>query len=664
MTQMPACHLTDRFGPGATAAPTPWQRTLVSMTFALMLVSLWALTHRYNGFARDGELYAVQAMARIHPSLATDLYLQNVSQDRFTVFSPIYAAVIALIGLQPAELLLFSLCTVVFLTAAGMLARELFSVEAAWLSTALLIVTTGYYGAYMIFSYSENYLSARSMGEALVVTALACHFRGWRTATWLIAVAGMCIHPLMVLPGVLLLLCLGLPTRLAVSGAVAGVLATLAFALTATFTHGTMPFMTLMDPAWLEVVRERSQFLFLKYWTVNDWGLAARPVVCLTFTALAVPDERVRKLCIAALLVGAAGLAVALIAGTVGPVAILLQGQAWRWMWVTGFVSVLLVVPTALHVWRAERCGPLCATLLVLAWTFQGIDSLACADAALALWLVRPYITARTGQHLRWAGAALVAIVVLWTVANCWTFAFSAIPESGREPIIVGRLREMFGLGVSAVLLAGFVWYGARRIRSMPMVALVAAALVATSVTILPGSVKQMSAVGSPAEIAEFADWRAAIPPTSNVLMVPTTKSAAFVWFTLGRPSYLSVDQSAGVIFSPATAREVRRRSEILAPLGDPDWRILSAITKDRQRREAGLPSKPAPPPLKLTAGMLTSVCSDPALGFVVAEPNVGFNPVTHVHPGGWNRWNLYDCRRVRPTTPVAGPPAAGSPAA
>jgi hypothetical protein len=171
---------------------------------------------------------------------------------------------------------------------------------------------------------------------------------------------------------------------------------------------------------------------------------------------------------------------------------------------------------------------------------------------------------------------------------------------------------------------------------------------------ILPGSVKQLDTVGSPAEIAEFADWRAAIPPTDTVLMVPTTKSASFMWFTLGRPSYLTVDQSSGVVFSAATAQEVRRRSAILAPLGDPDWRILTAIAEERRIREAGLPPKPVLPPVKLTADILRKICGDPALGFVIAKEAVGYGPVTHRHVGAKKDWNLYACRRVRSATPAA----------
>ena len=124
-----------------------------------------------------------------------------------------------------------------------------------------------------------------------------------------------------------------------------------------------------MDAAWAEVVRERSQFLFLPLWSMHDWEVNTQPFLYLGFTAIAVPDPRIRKLCPAAALVGAAGLAVAWIGSALGPVAILVQGQAWRWVWISVLMSALLLPGVALQVWRDETCGPLCVVLLVSGWT-------------------------------------------------------------------------------------------------------------------------------------------------------------------------------------------------------------------------------------------------------------------------------------------------------
>ena len=133
------------------------------------------------------------------------------------------------------------------------------------------------------------------------------------------------------------------------------------------------------------------------------------------------------------------------------------------------------------------------------------------------------------------------------------------------------------------------------------------------------------------------------MPPTSTVLVAPARDVGAFVWFTLGRPNYLALDQSAGVVFSRDTALEVRRRSEILLPLMDPNWKILSGL-----KAASGRGHKNATTTRPLTPEKLIQVCADPQLGFVISPGNVGFDPMPHDHAGDWRDWYLYDCRKVR----------------
>jgi hypothetical protein len=431
---------------------------------------------------------------------------------------------------------------------------------------------------------------------------------------------------------------------MSVIAAIVGVLTVLAVAIMALTLPVVARGLTVMDSTWLEVVRERSHFLFLQLWSTSDWELNARPFVCLTITALAIEDERIRKLSVGALLVGAAGLAVALIASEIAPIALLIQGQAWRWVWITDFISILLLAPTVLQVWRDEKCGPICAILLVSGWTFAAIDGTLCVSAALIVWLARAHLTARTAIFLRFAAYGAAIVIVAWTLANSWTIATSASAESGRESLLLARIRNIVGLQIPAVSMIGILWHWIRTSRSMTIPAVVASVLFATAIYILPKSFTEVAPVGSAAQVAEFADWRNAIPETSSVFIADKYDSGSFVWFTLGRPNYLSIDQSAGVVFSRATALEIRRRSEVLRPLMDPDWKRLSLL----RQSYSGAQQKKASHYRPLTAQALLGVCSDPQLGFVIAQETVGFDAIRHTHAGPWKDWNLYDCQRVR----------------
>ncbi len=623
-----------------------WARSL-ALTF--MLVALWSVTHRYRGLEGDAELYAVQAMARIHSNLAGDLFLRNVSQDTFTIFSSVYAWWIGLLGLRSAALTLAIAFKVWFFTAAWALARELSDSRTACLAVALLIVTVGAYGAYGVFRYAEDWLTARSLAEALVITALLLYFRGWRASGWLVACGALFVHPLMALPGVLVLMCLWSSLRMSAMAAAAAVLVTCGVAVGAQRTPAAVHFLTVMDFSWLEVVRERSQFLFLQLWSAADWKQNARPFMSLTMTAVAIDDSRVRKLCAAAMLVGATGLAVAVIASVIGPVSVLLQSQAWRWVWVTVFASILLLAPTARRVWRDATCGLPCAILLILAWTLPANDGAACMACALALWLVRDRIHARTALLLRWAAVAVAAVSVGWVIHTSWAAGWSQPAEAGRMPLPITVIRDIFAVPIVSVVLMGALVYWIAARRSLWALTVTCGVLVAFSVVLWPWTFRDNGGNGTPAQILEFSEWRRAIPPDSNVFVVPAHNSAAFAWFTLERPSYLTVDQSSGVVFSRATALEVRRRSQVLLPLMDPDWRLLSNMNQARSGGAGSSSSARA-----LTRDRLISLCSDPQLNFVIAKEDIGFEPIRHRQPGNWQDWNLYDCRRVHPSVPAA----------
>jgi hypothetical protein len=620
-----------------------FQSKIATLSLALMLVTLWLLMHGYHGLTGDGQIYAFQALARLHPQLTTDLYLQNTSQDQFTIFSPLYARLIGLFGLENAARLLAVFFTVWLWAAAWSFARAITDRDGAWLAVAFLLIIAGDYGGSGVFQLSEPYLTARLPAEALTITALACHVQGMKRLGLLLAMGALFVHPLIALPGLLLLICLWLPSRVGVMGAIGGILATLAIAVVATNLRVASHVLTVMDAAWLDVVRERSQFLFLQLWSIHDWDLNVRPFIYLAFTAIAVPDKRIRKLCVTAALVGAAGLAVAFIAGLIGPVAILVQGQAWRWVWITVFTSALLLPATALQVWRDEKCGPLCALLLVSGWTLSAVNGTACVLLALIFWLTRTHFNARVATYSRWLSAALGIAIVVWILIKCWAIASPPTPPSGRTPSGAAQIRDIFGLKVPAVLFGALVWWVIRTSWTTWVPTLLSAMLVALSIYILPAAFKQSRTLASASDINEFTDWANAIPPTSTVLVAPAPDVGAFVWFTLGRPNYLAVDQSAGVVFSRATAVEIRRRSEVLLPLMDPDWKILTS-----RRAKSGNGRKDDATTRPLTAKSLIQVCADPQLGFVISPKDVGFGPLRHEHAGAWKDWNLYDCRKVR----------------
>jgi hypothetical protein len=619
-----------------------FRSSFAALSVALMLLALWQMMHGYQGLTGDGQIYAFQSFARLHPHLETDLYLQNTSQDRFTLFSPFYTLWIGLLGVENAARVLTLLFTLWFLGAAWSFIVTVAGRKTAFAAVGLLLIVPGNYGGSAVFRVVEPFLTARLPAQALVLTALCCQARGRPWLSLSLALAALLVHPLMALPGLALLVGLWLPSRVTVLAAIGIVLATSVIAIVSVHLPTVSHVFTVMDAPWLSVVRERSQFLFLQLWSRRDWETNAQPFLCLAFTAFAVSNARIRKLCAASALVGGAGLAVAFVGGLVGPVAIIVQGQAWRWVWITVLVSVLTTPFTALRVWRDESCGPLCAILLVSGWILPGDGGTICVALALSLWSVRARISRRAAGVLTLLSAALVVGIVGWLVVKSLAIVWTPTKAAAVAPFGVVKLQDLFALRLPAIALTALVWWGIGGSRA-PWVPLLLSAMLAVLLSLLlPLAFKQSRTLAS-TDTQEYADWTNVIPPTSTVLVVPPRDAGMFVWFTLNRPNYLALDQSAGVVFSRATALEIQRRSDVLLPLTDPDWRIFSRL---RSRTDGRTGNEPATRPL--TARILSEVCADPQLGFVISPGKVGFNSLPHTHDGPWKNWSLYDCREVR----------------
>src|SRR5882757_3930373 len=420
------------------------QSKFACLSFALLPLTLWLALHGYHGITEDGQLYAFQAYSRLHPQLAADLYLQNTSQDQFTLFSPLYGWSIGLLGLENAARLLTLIFTFWFLAATYAFARAVAGRDAAWLAVTFALIVAGDYGGSGVFQILDPFLTARVPAEALIILALFCLARGMNALGLLLSLAALFIHPLMALPGLLTIICVCLPLRVSVAGAIGGVLVTLALAVLAVNAPAFSHALPVMDASWTDVVQERSQFLFLQLWSIRDWAVNARPFIYLAFTVLAVADERVRKLCLVAALVGGAGLAVAFIGGLIGPLALLVQGQAWRWVWIGVFVSVALTPFTLLQVWRDEKCGQPCALLMVLGWTLPGVAGTTCASIGLMLWLARTHMNSRLASSFRWVFAAIGAAIAMWALTKCWAIVSPPTPLSGRAVSDFAQVQDIF----------------------------------------------------------------------------------------------------------------------------------------------------------------------------------------------------------------------------
>src|SRR4051812_20535272 len=146
-----------------------WNRALPWLVIGM----LWLIVADYRGVIHDAVLYSFQAMAHLSPELYSgDVYLRFGSQDRFTAFTPVYAALISWSNVETAAGLAALIETSALLFAAWLLARRLTSASLAVAGVALLLALPSDYGPRSVFHFLEFFVTPRVFAEAAGLGAI------------------------------------------------------------------------------------------------------------------------------------------------------------------------------------------------------------------------------------------------------------------------------------------------------------------------------------------------------------------------------------------------------------------------------------------------------------------------------------------------------------
>lgn len=580
--------------------PTPGSRAFfVSLVLVFGLVALFLRVHPYHGIWHDAVIYTMLALRHLEPeALGGDAVFSHGSQGTFTLFPLLHAAVIQQFGLQQAAWLMTRAGNVAWACCGLLLSRRLLGPRDAWLAIALLIAVPGQYGASSVFAYDESFVSPRTLAEAAVLLALwAALGRQWLWAG-VASVAAFLLHPIMAAPGLLLVVGMAdpdrAPRRLAIA-VTSGLLAAAAVSVAAPVGP-----LRLIDPQWRAELEAVQGYLFTNLWSLGDWQRTVVPAATLVVALLVLQAGRVRQMARCALAIGAAGIVLSVVTDNALPIALVAQGQPWRWMWITKFVAVLLLVPTAQALWGRGMSGRSVLALLAVGWMGSedalGMEASLCAVLVAVLW-------SRGSRPLPYLPAAAMAAAGLFFVG---VYALVGVPTW-----CVGS-----GVAIAAWWLLFFV--------SSPMpvyaLALLGAGVVAHQVvrnSDLPIAANYEVLARS------LQPWTRRIRPDQTVLFMPD--SAAGSWLALRRRNYLI---TFGLVFARETTAESHRRLARVGAPGSP-WEMDA------------LPGfmKP-PPPLQ----ELLRLCSAPGLDFVVLQFSY---PVRHLvaSVGPPNRaLYLYDC--------------------
>jgi len=576
------------------------------LTTGLISVAAWALSHSYLGIFHDAGLYTLQALSHLDPvAFREDVFLHYGSQDRFTLWSPIYARCSAWLGVEPAAALLTLLSQLALLTGAYALARTVLPRAPAVFGIAVLIAIPGSYGPDHIFTCIEPFLTPRMAAEALTLAGLAAAFASRRLWSVLLLIAAALLHPVMAAAGIAVLLCreVVIPhPRLAAALAAVGLIG---------IALGPW---TRFDPAWLALLESRSPYLFLHAWDLDDWSRAAVTLATLGVAAIALDGARARSLALSVVLAVLGGFALTAIACDLMHRVLFTQLQPWRSEWVGTVVAAVLFPALLGRLWTRQAPGRTSAMLLVAAWLFAAnLYALVAAVAALAAITSMHRLKPGEARWLLWGAGALLALAVTWRVASNLEFMEAHYVEFS-TPLWIRRAMSFSRDGAVPVVLIALVWWLDRGRAGRVAVPLTGILALAMCAALAPQTLRAWTLRDyPPAQRARFADFRAHIPAGAQVFW---PEAPVAVWLLLERPSWLSVIQTSGMVFSRDSAIELNRRAQRLGVAVAPEtfmaWNPLGMA-------------------VRLSAGQLAAACAGGGFDFLVTPLDLGWPPLAAI---------------------------------
>lgn len=608
---------------------------------AAVLLALRSIFRPYLGLVHDAKLYSLQVASHMWPNVYdTDLFFAFGSQDSFSIFSRLMAPLASAIGIELSFFLVWMLTTACIIYAEVELVRRLIASRAlAAAALVLLTITDVAYGGMQVFHVHEPFLTARLPGVALVLFAFIQLLDERYVRAAVLLVVAMVVHPLMSVPA----LCVGgafiasarwKTEKLALVGAVSAA----GLAAVALLPPVGETLFGRMDGQWLRITKDICAQCFPSLWSANEW--------CRTSVALAIvvgvrgylpplPGRLVFWVAFTAI----AGLAVNAYAEWT-QYAFLIQGQAFRALWLAEFLAYPLGLYLASRLWREEAAKKLMAI-------------------PVAAFVMQPFV------HGSMQGDIALETIGLWAVSSLCVGAFiyawshrNGEPASPGLAVLIGMVGMSLFLSIarfcsfivfadhSTERISLLWWFGTHAV-SVAVVAVAALAAVAlmihrfgagartaTIATVtwlivgtLPFGIDSLR-IGEKrfaegdrdlAFVKSFLTSQAS-PPGPQQLYWPSDPSR--IWLDLKGTSYFSWYQMWGIIFSENLSDIASARAR-LACCFEVDW-----------MRNAGVPESMWDIPLQMlgtdfdepppTEEDLMRLAEDPTLDWIVTKHKFG----------------------------------------
>jgi hypothetical protein len=343
-------------------------------------------------------------------------------------------------------------------------------------------------------------------------------------------------------------------------------------------------------------------------------------------------DGPARALCRAALVASAAGIAVSIVGADLLRLVLVAQLQPWRVLWVASVIALVVAPLIAVCLWRGGTLMRIALVALLAAFLLadERFALYAALLAALLVAIAQP-MKAKEPRELR---LVLGGMLILLAAAISINLASGSIVARARYDVTavpdwLRALRSICATGflpALALVGLGFVVARARPAWLAATASACVAAAVVFALAVLP---QWTSSIYSAANHAQFAAWRARIPPDAEVLWFENPVAA---WVLLERRSYASNQQAATALFSREAAMLLRDRLASLHPF--------------LEQYEA-VAWRPRIPEEQRRMPTLSAVCGATPVRFVVTRHELEVAPLATAAatlPPALRDWKLYTC--------------------
>jgi hypothetical protein len=234
------------------------------------------------------------------------------------------------------------------------------------------------------------------------------------------------------------------------------------------------------------------------------------------------------------------------------------------------------------------------------------------STAALATLVLLHKLKPGEARWVFFGACGLLVIAVVWRLASNLEF-MEAHYLDPNIPLWIRRASSFTHDGTAPVAAASLAFWLARIPRGRAALILLGGLAGAACMASFPQTWRSWTMRDfSPQQVARFSAFRERIPPGADVFW---PESPVAVWVLLERPSYLSVIQTSGMVFSRRTALELERRADALSGAMNPgsfmSWNAGSAMMLSQQQ--------------------LKQTCESGAVEYLVTPGDLGIAPIAEV---------------------------------